>query len=342
MATNKNAVIRYMFIDDMLKSKSNHYTTREICDECNKYLENSDKPTVDIKTYQNDLNDMKMPPFNAEIVSEYEGKRLVNYYKDPTFSIFKPKLTDDEKHLLTELLNVVGGLSIEGFEWLDDLKKSLNIEKKETILDFESNPNLVMKENMLSRLFSVIAARKAINLSYKKFDAENANIYSISPLMLKQFNNRWFLIAKMNDDGFVCNFALDRIEDFIINNRINCKHDIGELDKRFDNIVGVTLPKDAEPVDILIWADDNTYKYIDTKPIHKSQESVCIFNNEILREKYPMLNGGKFFHYKLIINTELMNVLMSYRSVIVLEPTSLKDEMKRRVCELMEKYEKLS
>lgn len=213
MATNKNAVIRYMFIDDMLKSKSNHYTTREICDECNKYLENNDKPTVDIKTYQNDLNDMKMPPFNAEIVSEYEGKRLVNYYKDPTFSIFKPKLTDDEKHLLTELLNVVGGLSIEGFEWLDDLKKSLNIEKKETILDFESNPNLVMKENMLSRLFSVIAARKAINLSYKKFGAENANIYSVSPLMLKQFNNRWFLIAKMNDDGFICNFALDRIEE---------------------------------------------------------------------------------------------------------------------------------
>ena len=40
MAVNKNAVIRYMYLDQMLSDRHHYYTRSELTDKCNERFEN--------------------------------------------------------------------------------------------------------------------------------------------------------------------------------------------------------------------------------------------------------------------------------------------------------------
>lgn len=46
MPMNKNAVIRYRYIDECLSHKHKFFTTREICDYVNKQLQMEDRKSV--------------------------------------------------------------------------------------------------------------------------------------------------------------------------------------------------------------------------------------------------------------------------------------------------------
>ena len=329
MAENRNAFVRYYYIDEMLKSKTHRYTMQEICDKCNSELLRMDFPEATKRTYQTDILDIQSPPFNAEIETTKDGRYIRYHYADPTFSIFKPVLSQDEKNLLAVILNNFGHFDgLAGFEGLDDLSKSLKIrDNSRKIIVFDHNDDYDC--TLLPKLFSAISNKKTLKLTYKSFSAEKPCTWTVYPYLLKQHNNRWFLIAK-GTDGLIRTYAIDRIVDADTTEEPyrECAED---FDERYDDIVGVTINENAMRTKIIIWADDNTYRYIETKPINGSQKLVSGEKENELRILYPEFVGGKFFSYDMIINIELKNLLMSYIGAIVIEPSELRDKMRQRV-----------
>ena len=131
------------------------------------------------------------------------------------------------------------------------------------------------------------------------------------------------------------NFALDRIDGFKPMPHIDYVEPGEELENRFDDIVGVTLKKELSVENILIWADDNCTPYIKTKPLHGSQRNVRGDEEKMLREKYPILQGGCFFRMKCILNHEIEQLIMSYMDqAVVLEPSVLSDSLRERIKKL--------
>ena len=110
MPTNKNAMTRYALIDKLLANRNRAYSIQDITDYLAEHLPDYGQEPVSKRCVEKDLifleNDS---PFDVEIEEYFIDapdkngrpyrKRGVRY-EDPTFSIFKTKLSEDEKTVL--------------------------------------------------------------------------------------------------------------------------------------------------------------------------------------------------------------------------------------------------
>ena len=199
MPSNKNAVIRYMFLDQMLSDRYHKYTCEDLLKKVNEKLEFAGYPTIggeksDYERYvrsgkrviQLDIQALQDAPFNMVIDSSQRLDGAPVYrYADQTQSLFSKQLSDDEKRLLQEVLNTLGQFSgLDSFEWLNDLQEKLNdsrsfgrssFDREETvsrrIISFSTNDYLQGKA-FLGTLFSMIANKIVVDVDYAPFDGD--------------------------------------------------------------------------------------------------------------------------------------------------------------------------
>lgn len=350
MPANKNALTRYALIDRMLSSRSRAYSINDITDALSELLPEYGQQPVSKRCVEKDLNYLEYEsPFDVEI-EEYwidaadkndrpYRKRCIRY-ADPTFSIFKPKLTEDEKTVLTTALDTLGSFEgLDNFDWLNDLKKRLDIEEHEPIISISKN--LQANSTLLARLFTVIKLKKPILLKYHSFQNSGVRDVAVSPYLLKEYNNRWYLIASASDTGKLLTFALDRIDDFNIDYQKQYSPAPADLYDRYEDIIGITYIEEEPILEIVFWIGDSSKDYIMTKPIHGSQTSLRGETEYRLRDVNPELPcGGMFFRIRCKRNYELIRELTSFGpELVVLSPYSVVDAVCQRV---KESYGRLS
>lgn len=309
----------------------------------NDYLQQAGDTKVSQRTIELDINFIEGSPFYADIKREKIAGKSCIHYADPQFSIFKKALSKDEENLLSEVLNTIGQFDgLSNFDWLDGLKKSLGVKEMPKVISF-SNP-VIMNSNLLGALFSAIANKVVINLSYHTFQApEVKKSILFHPYLLKEYNNRWFLIGAADSDGFMLTFALDRIDGIEECRAVDFKECLEDLSERYEDVVGVTIKKGAMPESILLWVAPSSVQYVETKPLHGSQTPFSKERESALREKYPSLEGGRFFSLDCIINTELKQLLFSYfPDIMVLSPCTLCKECFEATTQMLQKYSEIS
>lgn len=342
MPTNKNAVIRYKVLDEMLSDRCHFYDINDLTEGCNdKLLEF--QMSVSRRCIEKDIKALEDNPFYADIErGSYHGKHYIKY-ADSTFSVFKEKLSKEEKNLIHELLNTIGLFEgLENFNWLDKFKQGLGLEikKQTTIISFSNNPCLV-NSNLLGTLFDKISNQVVIEIRYHKFLHSEIKSIVLHPYLLKQYNDRWYIVGASSTDNKILHFALDRIEEVIPKPEIKFVPCRENLTERFKDIVGVTLLDSEQMEHIVFWVGDASKDYVVTKPIHNSQTMVKDEEAE-LRNKYQGLDKGAFFTIDCIPNYELIRELCSFgKELLVLEPKSIRDKICIRISEMNEQYCKL-
>ena len=327
----KNAIMRYKILDSLLSNRNRYYSISELLEKVNEALELDGMEPVSRRCIEKDLNTLECAPYEAIIERVwYHGKKCIRYAEEG-FSIFTKKLTEEEENLLSEVLNTIGQFDgLDTFEWLDSLKKRLDIKEHRRIIQFDSNPYFEGR-NLIGSLFTAISNKQVLALKYHTFKDPQVKEVVVYPYLLKEYNNRWFLIVGV-EDGTILNFALDRIDDFKPMPHIDYIEPDEDLESRFDDIVGVTLFKDKPTEDILLWVNEEGFQYVKTKPLHGSQRDVKGEEDKTMREKYPALQGGRFFRLQCILNYELEQLLMSkMNQLVVLEPATLKDSLINRI-----------
>lgn len=360
MPSNKNAVVRYKYLDDMLSDTHRSYTCAELWKRCNERLRLDGYPEVTKRTVENDLNDLEGSPFFKEIDrSERKGGKTVLRYRDPSQPLFGKELSDDEKSLLSEILNALGKFSgLESFHWFDDIQKLLNNGRRlktgssdedecsKPVISFSVN-NYLRNSNFLGGLFSAISARTVLDVHYRKFSASKPTVLRVSPYLLKQYNDRWYLIGTPSGDDvnpynpdFLVNLPLDRIESYECRPEAlfhGCQVD---LDAHFDDIVGVTYEKGKAIETILLAMSPESVDYIRTKPMHPSQIELPSSEQLRLHEKYPSLGSHVFFTLECVLNYELVSLLRGYgKNIVVLGPDSLRTEFVNDLLSQIKNYE---
>ena len=327
----KNAIMRYKILDSLLSNRNRYYSISELLEKVNEALELDGMEPVSRRCIEKDLNTLECAPYEAVIERVwYHGKKCIRYAEEG-FSIFTKKLTEEEENLLSEVLNTIGQFDgLDTFEWLDSLKKRLDIKEHRRIIQFDSNPYFEGR-NLIGSLFTAISNKQVLALKYHTFKDPQVKEVVVYPYLLKEYNNRWFLIVGV-EDGTILNFALDRIDDFKPMPHIDYIEPDEDLESRFDDIVGVTLFKNKPTEDILLWVNEEGFQYVKTKPLHGSQRDVKGEEDKTMREKYPALQGGRFFRLQCILNYELEQLLMSkMNQLVVLEPATLKDSLINRI-----------
>ena len=353
---NKSIMTRLKILDNLLSNRYHYYSISDMVEEINKKMEDIDPNTngVGIRTVEKDINYLeKVSPFNVVIerytTECYNGetgktfnKRCLRY-KDQSFSIFKKEMTEDEKILLNETIKLLGQFDgLPNLQTLESMRLGLDCPpNKKPIISFNKNP--LGGSNLLGKLYTAISHKQTIALHYHTFaETNNVKIVNLFPYLLKEYNQRWYLIAAAESTSKLLTFPLDRMNDIDDLPTHKYKDYDGDINKRFEDIIGITLIDDAKLYDILFWANDKSKYYISTKPLHESQ---VIFNDATqneLHKKYPQLNGGCFYQITCKENYELIRELTLFgNGLVVLSPADIKDKVIKRIKEMLDEYDKI-
>ena len=340
MATNKNALIRYKHLDMLLSDRHHYYDINDLTDKVNDMLNDEGFSTVTRRCIEKDLVYLTERPFCAPIKRfKWNGKNCVSY-KSSSFSIFKQEMSREERNLLREVLNTIGQFEgLDHFEWLDKFKLGLGHSRHKQVISFSHNPYL-QNSTLLGTLFDMISNEVAIRLSYHTFTDTTIRNIEFFPYLLKQYNDRWFLMGSADGSKKILNFALDRIDEvepLPDKKYMECPIDLSE---HFEDIVGVTLYEDRSVEHILCWVSDVSKGYLITKPIHGSFTPIKGDRERDLHKEYPLLQDGMFFTLDCINNFELIRELCSFgKELIVLRSDgTVADDVYNRINEMNKRY----
>ena len=215
MPTNKNALTRYKFLDEMLSDRHHFFDIHDLTKRINEKLITSGLPEVTQRCIEKDINYLEFDPFFAEIERFRVNARRCIRYADPSFSIFKKELSDEESNLILEVLNTIGQFGgLAHFEWLERFKIGLGLKERPKVISFSNNPYL-QNSNLLGVLFDNTSNQVVVELEYHTFSDTSKKNILFHPYLLKQYNNRWYIIGAADSDRKILNFALDRIDNVI-------------------------------------------------------------------------------------------------------------------------------
>lgn len=353
MSMNKNVFLRIKILDDLLSDRRGHYSVPDIVEICNDRLAQFGVEPVTRRTIEKDLDFLKnncdfyveIDKYDEEVLDVETIKNKVKHcirYKEEGFSIFKKPLSDNERYLLEQALNLIGQFDgLPEFENLNQLKKSLNVQNHSQIVMIQKNP--LENSNLFGSLFDAVSQNQVIKVYYDSFrDNEGLRNIILHPYILKEYNRRWYVVGWDDDKKWITNLALDRIMDFEICEDIKYIESNIDFKEYYEDIIGVTVFEEKELEKIEFWVSDTSKGFVKTKPLHESQRHLSGKKELELREKFPKLEGGEFFMIECKQNYELIRELTSFGGdLLVLSSGEIQNSVLKRISEMQQNYEKL-
>lgn len=329
MAINKNALIRYKTIDKCLQNHYRQWTLDDLIDECSNTLNEYEGREINVskRTVQLDIQMMRSDKLGYNAPIEVYQKKFYRYSEED-FSITDIPITETDMNVLSEtvemlkqfkdfsLFSELGGI----IQRLED-KVYTEKTKQSSIIHLDKNENLKGLE-YLDTLYQAILKKIVLKITYKSFKARNANEMIFHPFILKEFNNRWFLVGKPNTKAKqpVMTLALDRIIALDYDTSITYVNYNFDGDTFYKNTIGVTVMDNHNLQDIVMKIDRRNAPYIITKPFHHSQKIM-----ETLE------NGSIIFSVCVHLNFELERLIMGFGETIeVIKPRNLRKRIKKK------------
>lgn len=333
MSSNKNALIRYKMLDKCLKNKYKQYTLEDLIDECSEALfEFEGKESfVSKRTVQLDLQNMRSEKFGYEAPIEVYERKYYRY-SDPDYSIHNISVNESDLKAMNNAVQILKqfkdfSMFKEMNGVIQKLEDSIHSTNQKSIIHLDKNEQLKGLEH-IDVLYEAILNKKVLNILYKSFNARESSNFVVHPQLLKEFNNRWFLICLHK--GKMYNLALDRMESIETDEKIKYIDQDLDGDEYFKDIVGVTVSPTLEPRNVVFFVDSSNAPYVKTKPLHKSQEIVS--ENE----------EGTIFKICVQINNELERLLLGFGNcLIVHKPRKLRLRMEEKFKSGSQNYENL-
>lgn len=332
----KNALIRYRIIDRCIRNKYKKFPTKQdLREACEEALYGSiDGVNICDSTIEKDMFSMKME-HDAPI--KYSKIEKGYYYEDPDFSINDIPLTEDD---LSSIKFAVSTLM--QFREVEMFKQFGNaIDKIVDRVSIASNPNdqeinnYIQFESAVStggseflpQLLDAIKSSTLVTFSYASFVTDQPKNRKVVPLLLKEYRNRWYLISFDQDKKAIITYALDRLNDLTITDEIVQKPQDFNPDSYFKYAVGISTSNNENPVKIELEANPIAAKYIDSQPLHASQEKI--------KETSKL----SVFKLEVLVSEELIRTVLSFGGEVkVVKPLSLQSLLIDRIKKMNEIY----
>ena len=339
MALNKNALIRYKTIDKCLQNGYRQWTLEDLIEACSDALYEYEGRSINVskRTVQLDIQMMRSDKLGYNAPIEVYNKKYYRY-ADEGYSMTDIPLNENDMNVLTEtvemlrqfkdfsLFSELGGI----IQRLED-KVYTEKTRSSSIIHLDKNENL-KGLHWLDELYQAIQKKVVLKVEYQSFKATEANVIIFHPYLLKEFNNRWFLIGIGNKNRGVVNLALDRIVavDYDFSSPYE-EHDF-DADAFYKDVVGVTVSQGERASNIKLWVDRLNAPYVITKPLHHSQ---------VVEQEYP--DGSIQVNIKVKINFELERLVLGFGEAMeVLQPERLKKRIHQKLKKALLRYEEPS
>jgi predicted DNA-binding transcriptional regulator YafY len=291
---------RYTLIIEKLRS--NQYPSFE---EIKRHLFNVGFE-ISARTIQRDIEQIRFE-FGIEIIYD----RFKNGY----FIDYEKSINIDSFFKFLEIVNTAELLT----ESLSESKETLNY------ILFENQGNLKGLEH-LKPLLQAIKEKRIITFTHYNFSTEKTKHFTIEPYLLREYQDRWYIVGidkKLKSDRV---FGIDRISELKITDKIFKPNKNIDIINLFENIIGVRY-SDEKAEKVVLSFTHTQGKYVKSLPLHKSQK-ILIDNENELRIELEIIPNYEF----------MQKIFMHNANVIVLEPKWLVKEIKEKLKQTLDKY----
>ncbi|WP_124981013.1 helix-turn-helix transcriptional regulator [Nonlabens xiamenensis] len=327
MALNKNALIRYKTIDRCLQNNMRDWTLDDLIDACSDALYDLAGKDVNVskRTIQLDLQHMRGDALGYNAPIEVYEKKYYRY-SDPDYSITNIPLTENDMSVLSETMDMLK--QFQDFSLFDEFKgvfqkleDKIHTQRhhKAAVIHLDKNTNLRGLE-LLDELYQAILKEVVINILYQSFKAQVPSTIKFHPQLLKEYNNRWFLVGIRDENGKILTLALDRILgiDYDLHSDYKAAH--LDADSFYRHTIGVTVLSNRELHDVVFKVNRTNAPYVVTKPFHESQ---------MILEEHS--DGSTTFQIHVHLNYELERLLLGFGETLeVLAPKQLRRRMREK------------
>lgn len=335
MSQIKNAQIRYRIIDRCIRNKYKpNPTKRDLREACEESLYGSSEGhNICDSTIEKDLFAMRM---DHDAPIKYSKLSRGYYYEDENYSFDDIPLTSEDLNAIQFAAKTLMQFrDIEMFKQfgnaIDKIVDRVTIaanpldEKIQDHVQFEKGIN-TKGNHFLSSILEAIQNIKLVTFEYTSFATNKSKERTVTPLLLKEYRNRWYLISYDEEKGRIITYALERMENVQISQLKGTIPDDFSPDNFFEHTIGITT-YDAKPEKIELKANNLAAKYIESQPFHHTQKTVKVGKNKTL------------FSLKVIVTEELIREILSYGGEIeVVSPQSLRDKIVDRVVDMIKNY----
>ncbi len=274
-------------------------------------------------------------------------QEIMNFLFDQGFEVSKRTVQRDMEQIRTEFgLEIIYERNKNGyfidfdesydtdsfFRFLEivhtaELLKSTLAESKENLrhISFDKGGGLKGIEH-LKPLLRAIREKRYVSFQHHSFFKDKVRQYSIKPYLLREYQNRWYIIGLLGPIEKFFMFGIDRIDKLEIKAETFEPKANMDAHALFHNIIGLVYSGDPVQKIILSFTAEQG-KYIKSLPMHHSQE-VLTDNAEECRIKI-----------EVVPNFELnQQILMHGDRVKIIEPQWLADEIKNILARSLKQY----
>ena len=207
---------------------------------------------------------------------------------------------------------------------------SESLKNSNKILDFVSFDDSKYFRGIenIKEILIAISQKREISFVHENFSGNTFKDYTITPILLKEYENRWYVIGVPEGLDEIRTFGIDRITALSCGKlfKIKLKPFKTQL-KKFDNIVGLDFNQ-GEPTKIRLLVDRIHIKYMKSLPLHHSQ----MIHSENEKRQF-------FVDFFLIPNYEFMTQILKIGDEVeVIYPPELRDEIKSIIIKSLKKY----
>ncbi len=333
MPDNKNFHLRINILDGLLR-KTDGVTMQEMLQVVNKGLDEMGiRPVRTKDTILKDLIALSNE-YKVSIVKEKDALdyRVIRYrYENTNFSIFDHPLKLEEIHEIRYALSI-----LSNFRNFPLYRRARGLcEKFGVPADDEEHPLVVfqqvMNKNVLELFESLYRAilEHHVLIIHLREDKDINKGHVIHPYLLKQFNNRWFLIGMENQRHNVFKvYPLENLISLQRNTKVKFIPNTIDIGTYFSDIYGVKRPQDGKPVCVVFHVHGEQMQELLDFPIHKSQVVCC------RTEHYATMS------IFVIPNDELIRKFLSLSdAVTIVSDCDLREEVIKRLKISVKRYE---
>ena len=295
------------------------------------------------------MKDDPEPGYYAPI--SFDRQKRGYYYVDPEYSISTIQVKDEDIDAIefaARLLRQYRGFhmvkryaeAIDRILDVVDVRRILSMEEFEEYVQFE-NPPYLEGTSYIEPIIRAIKEKKALwieHMSFKVFKPKPDSFQNsvkdlpsgitsrvIHPYLLKEHNNRWYVIGWDENENDIRTFGLDRIKSIKPVDKPYRKSDFNPSEY-FKNTIGISAPQ-SKPPKIKIELTKQQAQYLLTQPIHQSQR--------LLKETKEKV----VFGFELHPTYEFISFILGHKdNVKVLAPKWLKNKVIEIIIKMLKQY----
>jgi len=320
MNPGKSAYRRYKIIDGMLRNSMRPFPTMDdITEACREKL--SFEPSSE--TIQKDMANMKLPyPDGFDAPIKFNRTKLGYEYTDPNYSILSLSLRPEDIEAIydaVDLIKALGSSSMsEKFSHAAEklfstiIESKREAENKVPILQTMTPPVSKGFEHF-DLFYHACKEKMPVSMIHYSYQKRTFNHVLLHPFLIKEFDNRWYVIGHSELHGETRTFGLDRITNAVLLVKKYIHTDSTIMQNYLQKVYGVfPIPK-ATLEAIQIRVSQLGTHYFQAYPLHESQQIVK--NGD----------GTSTIKFQMIPSIELARYFLSQgRHVTITKPTWFK------------------